>query len=50
MQYPDEHVQVSQTVATRATRVASVVGWAFGAASGVGLGAAVAALVGRRRR
>lgn len=50
VQYPDETVQVSQTVATRATRIASVVGWGFGAASGVGLGAAVAALLGRRRR
>ncbi|SDE32779.1 YhjD/YihY/BrkB family envelope integrity protein [Auraticoccus monumenti] len=50
VQYPDEKVQVSQTVATRATRIASVVGWGFGAASGVGLGAAVAALLGRRRR
>lgn len=50
VQYPDESVRVSQTVATRATRIASVVGWALGAASGAGLGAAVAALVGRRRR
>lgn len=49
VQYPDENVSVPQTVAVRSTRIASAVGWALGAASGVGLGAAITAALRRRR-
>ncbi len=49
VQYPDETVKVPQTVAVRATRVASAVGWVLGAASGAGLGAALASALRRRR-
>lgn len=50
VQYPDENIQVPQTVAVRSTRIASAVGWALGAASGVGLGALVGSVLRRRRR
>ncbi|RCK71296.1 hypothetical protein DT076_02345 [Desertihabitans brevis] len=48
--YPSEDVKVPQTVAVRSTRIASAVGWVFGAASGIGLGSLVASRLGRRRR
>lgn len=49
VQYPDEQVMVPQTVASRALRIGSVTGWLLGAAAGTGLGAAVTALLRRRR-
>ncbi|WP_114560660.1 YhjD/YihY/BrkB family envelope integrity protein [Desertihabitans aurantiacus] len=48
--YPSEDVKVPQTVAVRSSRIASAVGWVFGAASGIGLGSLVASRLGRRRR
>lgn len=49
VQYPDDQVMVPQTVASRALRIGSVTGWLLGAAAGTGLGAAVTALLRRRR-
>ncbi|NLT28998.1 MAG: ribonuclease BN [Propionibacterium sp.] len=47
---PDESVPVNQKVAAQAVKVGSVTGWVVGAATGVGLGAAITRFITHRAR